>query len=223
MGNIDKVVLDLDGTLVDSVYVHVLAWHAAFGDVGLQVPGTRLHRLIGMGGDRLVAAAAGEVAERALGDEIRSRHQANLDRLFSQITPTAGALDLLEALHERGIEATVASSGDQELTERLLDVVPGARRLLAHVVTGSDAEESKPDGELVATALGETAPDRTLMVGDAVWDVRAAHEVGVRCLGVLTGGISSSELLEAGAVAVVDDAAAIAARLRDSGGLPGTD
>lgn len=212
-------VLDLDGTLVDSVYVHVLAWHAAFQDVGLEVPAPRLHRLIGMGGDRLITAAAGEAVERSLGDDLRARHPQHLDRLFRAITPTPGALDLLETLRSAGLEILLASSSDGELTERLLGIVPGAARLFDRIATGDDADSSKPDGGLVTVALGATDPASAVMIGDAVWDVRAAHDAGTRSLSLLTGGITETELLDAGTDDVLPDPGAVARRVADRGRL----
>ncbi len=217
--SVETVVLDLDGTLVDSVYAHVLAWHGAFQDVGVEVPAGRLHRLIGMGADRLVAAAAGDSVEHAVGDEVRRRHPEHLDRLFRSITPTRGALDLLEGLRAGEHRAVLASSGDAELTDRLLEVVAGARPLLDRIVTGSDAEETKPSGELIAVAIGDADPARAVVVGDAVWDVRAAHEVGARCRSLLTGGLGEDELRAAGADDVLPDPAALARRLAVTGRL----
>ncbi|WP_139977379.1 HAD family hydrolase [Nocardioides litoris] len=218
---VDAVVLDLDGTLVDSVYAHVLAWHAAFRDVGLHVPTARLHRLIGMGGDRLVAAAAGEATEHALGDELRRRHPERLDQLFGSIVPTEGAGDLLQALRDHGLTVTLASSSERDLTDRLLDLLGADRHLLDELVTGSDAERSKPSGELVSVALESVDADRAVVVGDATWDVRAAADAGVPCVTVLTGGIGEAELLEAGAAAVHASPADLAAHLRATGSLLG--
>lgn len=216
---VDTVVLDLDGTLVDSVYVHVLAWHRAFRDVGLHVPAHRLHRLIGVGGDRLVALAAGEATEDSLGDQLRSLHPEHLDRLFAEIVPTEGAADLLEALSDRGLAVTLASSSERDLTDRLLDVLGEARHLLGELVSGDDAERSKPAGDLVATALEAVDADRAVVVGDAVWDVKAAQDAGVPCVAVLTGGITEAELRDAGAVAVHESAGALAEHLRATGWL----
>lgn len=212
-------VLDLDGTLVDSVYVHVLAWQAAFRDVGLEIPAHRLHGLIGMGGDRLVPAAAGPAAEESLGEELRKAHPRHLDSLFDRIVPTQGASELLEALRSHHYDVVLASSSDADLTHRLLDLVPGAEGLLGSIVTGSDAEQSKPSGELVEIALRTVDADRAVVVGDAVWDVRAAQDAGAPCIGVLTGGISEAELLEAGAVRCFATPAALAAHLDETGSL----
>ena len=215
------VVLDLDGTLVDSVYVHVLAWQAAFRDVGLQVPAYRLHGLIGMGGDRLVAEAAGDAVERALGDELRARHPDHLDTLFDRIVPTEGAVDLLETLRDHGVTLVLASSSPKELTGRLLDLLGDAQRLVGELVSGSDAEQSKPAGDLVRVALETVEADDAVLVGDAVWDVAAAADAGVPCVGVLTGGVSEALLREAGAVAVHASPAALAEHVRRTGSVLG--
>lgn len=218
---IDTVVLDLDGTLVDSVYVHVLAWQAAFRDVGITASGVRLHRAIGMGGDRLVTAVAGEQAESAVGDEVRARHPEHLDRLFGSITPTRGASDLLDELRAHRIDVVLASSGDRDLTSRLLGLIDAAD-LLQETVTGSDARSSKPSGELIEVALDSVDVGRSVVVGDAVWDVRSARDAGVPCIGLLCGGISEAELRDAGAVAVFDDPASLAEHLAAHGSLLAT-
>ncbi|GAA5143865.1 HAD family hydrolase [Nocardioides marinquilinus] len=211
------VVLDLDGTLVDSVPVHVLAWQAAFRAVGVAVPTHRVHRAIGMGGDRLVAQVAGEEVERAHGDRLRELHPAELDRLFGRIRPAEGASALLATLAERGVTVVLASSSEQALTDRLLGLVDGADRL-DRVITGSDAEQSKPDGELVATALASVGDAAAVLVGDAVWDVAAARDAGVPCVGVLTGGIGEAELRGAGAVGVHESAQVLAELLTAADG-----
>jgi phosphoglycolate phosphatase len=213
------VILDLDGTLVDSVYVHTLAWKAAFRDVAVEVSGHRLHRLIGMGSDRLVAAAAGQAVEDALGDRVRDLHKSHLDETFGQITPADGAVELLTALRDHHLEVVLASSGDSDDTDRLLDLLGEGRGVLDAVITGSEAEHSKPDGELLERALEAVDADTAIVVGDAVWDVRAATDAGVRCIGVLTGGFSEAELREAGAVDVVDSARTLAERLDERGVL----
>lgn len=201
---IDTVLLDLDGTLVDSVYQHTTAWRAAFRDVGVDVAAHRLHRSIGMGGDRLVAAVAGESVENAVGDEVRARHKERLDERFHEIVATDGAVELLEELRTRGFTLVLASSADKELSERLLEIVEGAGPLLHDRVAGGDADESKPAPDLLEVALGSHDPERTVMLGDTVWDVESAARAGVACIGLRTGGISTAELLEAGAVSVHD-------------------
>ncbi|WP_205473079.1 HAD family hydrolase [Nocardioides sp. SYSU D00038] len=218
MDAVETVVLDLDGTLVDSVYVHVSAWQAAFRDVGLTVPAFRLHRVIGMGADRLVAHVAGEAAEHSLGDEVRRRHGEQLDQRFHEIVPTEGAVDLLETWHDRGATLVLASSAEAEVTDRLLDLLDGRRRLLERVVTGSDVDQSKPAADLVTAALeGIDDPDRAVLLGDTEWDMRAAARAGVRGIGVLCGGITEAELRSAGASTVYGTPADLARHLAAGG------
>ncbi|MGZ4451186.1 MAG: HAD family hydrolase [Nocardioides sp.] len=202
---IDTVVLDLDGTLVDSAYVHALAWKAAFRDVGVDVATHRLHRAIGMGGDRLVAHVAGERVESAVGDAVRDAHLRHLEDRFHEIVPTDGAAELLEGLRARQVTLVLASSSDEKLTSRLLGVVDGAEQLFHAIVTGSEPGESKPSGDLVEQALAGVEGQRALMVGDAVWDARAAAEAGVPCVALLSGGFCEAELRKAGAVGVFSD------------------
>ncbi len=204
MTSIETVLLDLDGTLVDSVFLHAVTWKAAFRDVGLTVPSHRLHRAIGMGGDRLVAHVAGESAEKAVGDEVRARHSQYLDDHFGEITPTDGAGELLETLRERGFTVVLASSADKALSERLIEVLDGAGRHLHESIAGEEAEASKPASDLLQVALRSVEAESAVMIGDAVWDVESAKNAGVPCIGMLTGGFGEAEMREAGAVEVYD-------------------
>ena len=195
-------VLDLDGTLVDSVYTHVVAWQQAFHDVGLHVPGWRLHELIGMGGDRLVTAATSEDVENDVGDEVRARHQERFEALFPSLRPTAGADALVRELACLDAPVTLATSGGPELAARLVDPVDGLRSILRTSAAGSADADSKPSGDLIEAALTRVEADRVVVIGDAVWDAYAAHDAGAMFVGLLTGGNSRQVLLEAGAVAV---------------------
>ena len=213
---IDTVLLDLDGTLVDSVYQHTAAWRAAFRDVGVDVAAHRLHRSIGMGGDRLVAAVAGESVENAVGDEVRARHKERLDERFHEIVATDGAVELLEELRTRGFTLVLASSADKELSERLLELLDGAGQHLHESIAGAEAEQSKPEPDLIEVALQSVDATHAVMIGDAVWDVEAAAKAGVPCVALLTGGFGSAELLEAGAVAVYDSPRELMAHLDEA-------
>jgi phosphoglycolate phosphatase len=183
------------------------------------LPSHVLHRAVGMGGDLLVAEVAGEQCERSVGAEVRSRQQAHLDRLFHRIVPADGAVELVDELLRHDYRVTLASSADADLTDRLLDIVPEVRHALEHVVTGSDAERTKPYSDLVDAVLERIGDTAAAVVGDTVWDVRAAADAGVPAIGVLTGGRPEAELRDAGAVAVHDSPADLAAHLRDTGGL----
>ncbi len=211
---LDTVVLDVDGTLVDSVYLHVTAWCAAFAEVGIDVPAYRIHRAIGMGGDRLVTEVAGAAAERSLGDEVRERHGQHFGDRFAQVTALDGAAELLDLLRERGITVTVASSGEREQTDRLLDLV-GNADLLHERVSGSEADNSKPAPDLIEVALERVDARSALVVGDAVWDVQSARKTGVPCVALLTGGFGAEELVKAGALDVLATPRELAQRFDD--------
>jgi phosphoglycolate phosphatase-like HAD superfamily hydrolase len=200
-GSFDTAVLDLDGTLVDSVYQHVVAWRSAFLTVGLDVPAARIHRAVGMGGDRLVTEVAGRSAEAAVGDEVRAVHGERFEALIPHVTATEGALELIEALRHHHLKVVVASSGEQEQTERLLTLLD-AGQSLDDWVSGPEVNASKPAPDLLDAALDRVDGDAAVVIGDAVWDVATAQERKLPCIGLLTGGISEAELRDAGASAV---------------------
>lgn len=197
----DTVVLDLDGTLVDSVYHHVVAWHVAFHEVGLDVPGVRLHDAIGMGGDRLVAHVAGDAVENAVGDAVRDGHDRHFQESLRHVRPLDGASELLQGLHERGFLVAVASSGNNDLTESLLSLLED-RSVLDAVVAGPDVDASKPAPDLVRRAVVEAGGQLPVVVGDAVWDMQAAEQAAAPGIGLLSGGVSRRTLLDAGAASV---------------------
>ena len=195
-------VLDLDGTLVDSVYEHTAAWQQAFREVGLMVPTYRIHRAVGMGGDRLVAAVAGDSAEQAIGDVVRKLHDEYFEQRTSQVPMLDGVAELLVSLDQARLRLVLASSSRPENTERLLELVEGSWRI-TEKVSGSEGP-SKPAPDLVEQALERAGSRRAFMVGDAVWDVKSAGRAGIPCVGLLTGGFAEAELRDAGAVAVYD-------------------
>lgn len=206
------VVLDIDGTLVDSTYHHTVAWVRSFAAHGHQVAGWRVHRAIGMGGDRLVAAVVGDAAEEADGDAVRERWQQEFDQMISETTLLPGAVELIDALGEAGFTVVLASSSIPEHARRALDLLEAGRRVSGWT-TADDAESSKPDPELVETALAKVGGGQAVLVGDSVWDVEAGARAGIPVIGVRCGGFGADELLEAGAVAVYDDPADLVARL----------
>jgi phosphoglycolate phosphatase len=216
--SIDTVILDVDGTLVDTVYQHTVLWARAFAVVGVDVPQWRLHRAIGMGGDRLVTEVAGEEVERQHGDRVRSEHDEAFGKVIDEIRPLPGAADLLDALRARGLQVVLASSGIGEQTERLLALVDGDAK--SHGWTSSDdVDASKPAPDLLEVALGKVDAERAVMVGDAVWDVTAAEKAGLPSIGLLCGGFGAAELREAGAAQVYDDPADLLAHLDEALGL----
>jgi HAD superfamily hydrolase (TIGR01509 family) len=209
-------ILDIDGTLVDTNYHHALAWHRALRQHGHRMQVWRIHRHIGMGGDKIVAALIGEETERAEGDDIRAAEAEAYAELIGEVEPMDGARELLEDLKEDGSTLILASSAKQEEVDHYLDLLD-ARELVTGWTTAADVEETKPAPDLVQAAL-EKAPGEgpALMIGDSTWDVKAASAADLRTVAVLTGGFSAEELREAGAAVVVES---IADLRRDRGKL----
>jgi HAD superfamily hydrolase (TIGR01549 family) len=196
------VVLDIDGTLVDTNYQHALAWHRALRERGHVVQLWQIHRHIGMGGDQIVAALVGEEAERGEGEAIRAGEGEAYGELIGEVEAMKGASELLEELRGEGIRAILASSAKAEEVERYLDLLD-ARELIEGWTTAADVERTKPYPDLVHAALEKVGCEGpALMVGDSTWDVKAAEAAGVPTLAVLSGGFSEAELREAGAAEV---------------------
>jgi HAD superfamily hydrolase (TIGR01549 family) len=203
----DTAVLDIDGTLLDSNYHHALAWSRAFEHVvDRHVPVAAIHRHIGMGGDRLVAAVAGRDVEEKHGDGLRGRWEEEYDRIIDDTRLFEGARELLAALGSAGLKVVLASSSIPKHAQRPLDLLHAGEHADAWT-TSEDAEESKPEPDLLDAALEKVGGARAVMIGDATWDVLAASQRGIPTIGLLTGGYGRQELLDAGAVAVYDDSA----------------
>ena len=199
------VVLDVDGTLVDTNYQHAIAWHRALRDHGYAVQLWEIHRHIGMGGDQLVAALIGEEDERSDGEAIREAEGEAYGELIGEVQAMNGSTELLRELRADGAKAVLASSAKAEEVEHYLDLLD-ARDLVEGWTTVADVERTKPHPDLLHVALekaGSGGP--AVMVGDSTWDVKAASAAGVPTLAVLTGGFSEAELREAGAVDVVTE------------------
>jgi HAD superfamily hydrolase (TIGR01509 family) len=198
------VVLDIDGTLVDTNYQHAIAWHRALRAHDYAVQLWQIHRHIGMGGDQIVTALAGEEAERGDGDSIRAKEGEAYSELIGEVQAMDGATELLRELREDGAKAILASSAKAEEVEHYLDLLD-ARELVEGWTTSADVERTKPHPDLVHAALekaGREGP--AVMVGDSTWDVKAAERAGIPTLAVLTGGFSEEELREAGAAEVFE-------------------
>ena len=196
-------ILDIDGTLVDTNYHHAIAWFRAFRAYGFVVPLWRIHRHIGMGGDQLVAALAGEGFDNEQGDEVRAAEKILYTQLIGEVEPLAGARALIEDLKSSGHSVILASSAKPEELEHYLTLLD-ARSLVEGWTDSGDVETTKPSPDLVLAALekGGSGPKDAVMVGDSTWDCEAAKAAKVRSIGVLTGGFSEQELLDAGASGV---------------------
>ncbi|HVM69978.1 MAG TPA: HAD family hydrolase, partial [Gaiellaceae bacterium] len=194
-------ILDVDGTLVDTNYHHALAWHRAFREHDLVLPVWRLHRHIGMGGDKFVAAVAGEDVEQRLGDRLRERWEALFDDVIDEVEPLPGARAFVDALKERGHTVVLASSSVEKHLDVLLDKLE-VRELVDGWTMKDDVEASKPDPDLIEAALEKARTRDAVVVGDAPWDVEAARRAGLPTVCLLTGGFSEAELRDAGAATV---------------------
>jgi HAD superfamily hydrolase (TIGR01549 family) len=198
----DIAVLDIDGTLLDSNYHHAVAWSRAFDAVlDRHVAVAAIHRAIGMGGDRLVAAVTGDDVEEQHGDELRDRWEQEYDAIIGDTRLFDGAIDLLTGLREAGLKVVLASSSIPRHAEHALELLDAEERADAWT-TSQDADASKPDPELLDEALEKVGGGRAVMVGDSVWDVAAATRRGDPTIGLLAGGSGRQELLDAGAVSV---------------------
>jgi HAD superfamily hydrolase (TIGR01549 family) len=200
----DVALLDIDGTLLDSTYHHALAWSRALAAVGEPIPVHRIHRLIGMGGEKLVEALLDEDTRARVGQEAQDRWKQEYDELIGETRLLPGAQALLDRLQGLGLDVVLASSSIPEHAEHALRALGAAGRADAWT-TAEDAEEAKPHPELLEKALEQVDGSRAVMVGDAVWDVEAASRAGIPTIGLRSGGISTQELLDAGAIAVYDD------------------
>jgi HAD superfamily hydrolase (TIGR01549 family) len=211
----DTAILDVDGTLVDTNYQHALAWYRAFRRYGITRPLWRIHRGIGMGGDTFVPQVGGEDVEREHGEALREAWVEEFDRLIGEVQPFEGARELLVELKDRGFRLVLASSGKTQHVEQFLRLIDGEQVADAYT-TSDDAERSKPEPDIVQTALARVEGADGVMVGDSVFDVVAAGKLQVPTLAVLTGGFSRQELTEAGAAAVFESLADLREHLDDT-------
>jgi HAD superfamily hydrolase (TIGR01509 family) len=212
---VEAALLDVDGTLIDTNYQHALAWYRAFRRNGIVLPIWRIHRAIGMGGDKLVPALAGEDTEREQGDAIRSERDRVYAELIHEVEPFEGSRELIAELKERGRRVVLASSAPADELDHYIEQLD-ARDLADASTTKDDVEETKPAPDLVGAALEKAGTGEALMIGDTRWDVEAAAKVGLETVCVVTGGWSRQELEEAGAVAVFESVEELRRRLDET-------
>jgi HAD superfamily hydrolase (TIGR01509 family) len=194
-------ILDIDGTLVDTNYHHAIAWFRAFAQHGVTLPLWRIHRHIGMGGDQLVAALAGEEFDAEQGEDVRTAEKALYMALIHEVRPLADARELIEDLRAREHAVVLASSAKPDEVEHYLDLLD-ARELARGWTDSSDVERTKPQPDLVTAAVEKAGGGAAVMVGDSTWDCEAARRAGLETVAVLTGGFSEAELVDAGAAHV---------------------
>jgi HAD superfamily hydrolase (TIGR01549 family) len=203
-------ILDIDGTLVDTNYQHALAWYRAFRQHEVILPVWRIHRAIGMGGDQLVAALAGDEVEEEKGDDIRATEKPLYMQLIDEVEPFEGARELISELAAEG-EVILASSAKEDEVEHYVDLLD-VGEIVKGWTTSADVEATKPEPDLVEAALEKAGTREAVMVGDTVWDCKAAARAGVPSIAVLTGGFPRADLTEAGAGEVVESVADLRGR-----------
>ncbi|RAI41839.1 HAD family hydrolase [Rhodoplanes roseus] len=214
---------DLDGTLVDSVYQHVLAWHEALEAEGINLSVWRIHRKIGMSGglftNMLLRETGGSALDPERAERLQKRHAESYGRRSKEIRPLPGAKELLAYLTGEGIPWTIATSGRMATARPTLDTL-GVDPDKVPVVTRDQVKYAKPDPDLflaAAARLGVAIED-SYVVGDSVWDILAARRARALGVGVLSGGYGEAELERAGAYRVYEDPLALLNHIDEVGG-----
>jgi len=210
---------DLDGTLVDSVYQHVLAWRDALEEAGLPLAVWRIHRRIGMSGGLFVHALARETGRTLSAGQVarvQTLHTEAFRKYSGQVRPLPGARDLLAYLKQAGVAHAIATSGyrdSAELSLKMLDA-PGVA-----LVTRDQVAHAKPDPDLFLAAAQQlqVSIEHSIVVGDSIWDLLAARRARALAVGVLSGGYGAEELQQAGAYRVYEDPADLQAHLDELG------
>ena len=211
---------DLDGTLVDSVYQHVLAWREALEESGIQLAVWRIHRRIGMSGGIFLNALLRETGKQVTRDEaarLGQRHAAAYARLVPQVRVLPGARDLLAYLSRVGVPWAIATSGKRDTAQPVLDLLEISPEV--PIITRDLVQHAKPDPDLflaAANRLGVTI-DNSVVVGDSVWDLLAARRARALAVGLLSGGYGQDELERAGAYRVYQDPADLLRHLDEVG------
>jgi HAD superfamily hydrolase (TIGR01509 family) len=216
MSHSPAVLFDMDGTLVDSNYLHVHAWTRAFHDVGIAVESWRIHRSIGMDGARLLETLSGD-ADDDTQKRAKDLHLRYLREAAPLLRRLPGARELLERIRSLDLQIVLATSSSEEelaLSRPVLD----CDDLLTAATSSKDVDVAKPEPTIIEVALQRAGVDASdaVYVGDAVWDIIACDRAGVRAIGLLSGGVSREELENAGAEAVFENPRELADHLDDT-------
>jgi HAD superfamily hydrolase (TIGR01509 family) len=214
---------DLDGTLVDSVYQHVLAWREALEEGGIELAVWRIHRQIGMSGGLFVNALLRETGFRVTApqaEHLQRLHARAYQKLAPQVRALPGALELLAYLTESGVPWAIATSGRIESARPMLDLLGVADEV--PVITRDQVKHAKPDPDLFLAAAARLGVDIThsIVIGDSVWDLLAACRARALGIGLLSGGYGREELERAGAYRVYQDPADLLRHLDEVGVRP---
>jgi HAD superfamily hydrolase (TIGR01509 family) len=221
------VLFDVDGTLVDTTYLHTVCWWQALRQLDLDVPMAHIHRAIGMGSDRILRqllAQHGTPNGDQLDDEAQHALHTAKSTLYStywdRLRPLPGAPELLHACADEGLSVVLASSASHsELTK--LRATLDCDDVITAATSSADAQRSKPAPDILQAALDQSglAPTSAVFVGDSVWDVEAAAKLDIRCIGLTSGGLAATELQAAGAVEIYESPRDLLERFAESASL----
>lgn len=216
-GSLRAVLFDVDGTLVDTNYLHVVTWWQAFAQGGQQVAMADIHRAIGMGSDQLLDRLLPDDRDKGADSGLTASHDALYATYWTRLRPLPGAVELLRACKKRGLTVVLASSAGETESGILRGVLDAEDAIDAATFSG-DVERTKPAPDLVEVALEKAAvpAEQAVFVGDTVWDAKASQQAGVPCIGLLSGGIGREELANAGAAQIYAGPGQLLARLSDS-------
>ncbi|GGL11646.1 HAD family hydrolase [Mangrovihabitans endophyticus] len=191
------VLFDVDGTLVDTTYLHTVAWWEAFRQQNADVTMADIHRAVGMGSDHLLDHLLGEHRDRELDQQISAAHDTLYAAWWERLGPLPGAADLLRAVAARGLAVVLASSAKEPELKQLRRVID-ADDVIAQATSSSDAEHSKRAPDILQAALAQSDIDShsAVFVGDSVSDVKAAARLDIPCIGLACGGTSAAELIK---------------------------
>jgi HAD superfamily hydrolase (TIGR01509 family) len=198
---IRSLILDIDGTLMDTNYLHVEAWAGAFEAVGRLIPRAEIHKQIGKSGDKMIAEFVADEAKAKRADAL---HTEAYKKLQERGHPLPGARELIATLSHKGLQLWFATSAKPEELKHHLSALD-AEGKISGVISSGDVEEGKPEPDIFALALKKSGVSReeSIVLGDTIWDVEAANRCGLRTACVLTGGaFCRKELEDAGAVVV---------------------
>lgn len=211
------VLFDVDGTLVDTPYLHAVCWWEALRQADHSASMATIHRAVGMGSAELLDHVLGSKRDRADDDQLKAAHLALYAQFWGRLRPLPGAADLLRACAGRGLAVVLASSANPTELAVLRSALD-ADDVITAATSAADAEAAKPAPDILQAALDQAgvSPDESVFVGDAVWDAVAASRLGIPFLGVTCGGTSAAELREHGAVEVYQDPADLLGSLERS-------
>ncbi len=216
MKRLRGVLLDVDGTLVDSNAAHARSWEEALAEQGIKASAGEIQKLIGMGGDKLLPRVSGIEESTPAGQKISKRHrEIFMARYLPNLRPTPGAPELLRHLRKQGLKMVVATSAKNDELKQLLKIC-GADQVIEGKTSSEDARESKPDPDIVQAALKQIGlpADEIVMLGDTPYDIEAARKAGVAVVAFRCGGWGDADLQ--GALAVYADPADLLAHYQTS-------